>query len=58
MAPSHSRRPRAPATTHGFRIDTIDECEPDASLFDGRLDELARRRRVPVVLLIAAGVDG
>ncbi len=38
----------------GFRIDGLSECEPQPERFDGNEDELARRRRVPLMLLIAA----
>ncbi len=38
----------------GFAIERIRECEPVADLFDGDEDELERRRRVPLFLLIAA----
>lgn len=42
---------------HGFRIDAVDECEPDATLLDGDADELQRRRRVPLILLVAASAQ-
>lgn len=41
-------------TDHGFRLDSLSECEPLAELLAGDPDELARRRRVPLMLLIAA----
>lgn len=39
---------------HGFRLDTLNECEPRAELLAGDPDELARRRRVPLMVLIGA----
>lgn len=39
---------------HGFGLEVLSECEPDAGLLAGRPDELVRRRRVPLILLIAA----
>ncbi len=42
------------ATDHGFRIETLSECEPRAERFEGEPAELARRRRVPLMLLLAA----
>ncbi|CAN5817541.1 class I SAM-dependent methyltransferase [soil metagenome] len=41
-------------TEHGLRLDLIDECEPDAALLEDHSEELQRRRRVPLVLLVAA----
>ena len=41
-------------TDHGFRLDSLSECEPSAELLAGDADELARRRRVPLMLLIGA----
>jgi SAM-dependent methyltransferase len=37
-----------------LHIDTISECEPDAELLAGHEDELLRRQRVPMILLIGA----
>ncbi len=39
---------------HGFRLDTLSECEPSEVLLGDDADELARRRRVPIMLLIGA----
>ncbi len=41
---------------HGFRVDAIDECEPDDALLDNDPDELRRRRRVPLILLVEASL--
>lgn len=41
-------------TDHGFRLDVLSECEPSAELLAADTDELARRRRVPLVLLLGA----
>ncbi|MCP4958146.1 MAG: class I SAM-dependent methyltransferase [Actinomycetia bacterium] len=41
-------------TRHGFRLDSLSECEPRAELLLGDADELARRRRVPLMLLVGA----
>ena len=38
----------------GFTIDRLCECEPDAALLAEDPDELQRRRRVPLILLLAA----
>jgi SAM-dependent methyltransferase len=38
----------------GFHLDAVRECEPDEGLLAGDEAELERRRRVPLVLLIAA----
>lgn len=38
----------------GFRLSSLRECEPVHDLFDGNIDELDRRRRVPLFLLISA----
>lgn len=38
----------------GFRLDRLSECEPAPGLLDDDPAELARRRRVPVMLLVAA----
>lgn len=38
----------------GFRLDVLSECEPAPSAFGDDVDELARRRRVPLMLLLAA----
>ena len=39
----------------GFQLQRLAECEPDSSLLGGDPVELARRRRVPLMLLLAAG---
>lgn len=39
---------------HGFRLETLSECDPDAELLAEMPDALARRRRVPLILLIGA----
>lgn len=41
-------------TDHGFRLDSLSECEPRAELLAGDADELGRRRRVPLMLLVSA----
>lgn len=41
----------------GFRLTALSECEPVAELFEGDVDELRRRRRVPLFLLLAACRD-
>lgn len=38
----------------GFEIQAVSECEPDSQRLAGHPDELERRHRVPVVLLIGA----
>jgi ubiquinone/menaquinone biosynthesis C-methylase UbiE len=38
----------------GFGIDAISECEPSEVLLSDEPEELARRRRVPLMLLVAA----
>ena len=38
----------------GFRLDTLSECEPDPRLLTNHPRELARRRRVPLMLVLAA----
>jgi len=38
----------------GFDFVSLSECEPDAKLFVDRPEELERRRRVPLMLLISA----
>ncbi len=38
----------------GFDLDVVSECEPDHRLLGDAPDELARRRRVPLVLLVGA----
>ena len=40
-------------TQAGFRLDGLCECEPDAGLLAEHPDELRRRRRVPLILLLA-----
>ncbi len=42
-------------TELGFRLETVSECEPQPELLADYPDELARRRRVPLILVIAAG---
>jgi SAM-dependent methyltransferase len=41
-------------TDQGFRLDALSECEPSAELLAADTDELARRRRVPLMLLVGA----
>lgn len=43
--------------TAGFRLTGLRECEPVPTRFDGDAAELARRRRVPLFLLLAAARD-
>lgn len=38
----------------GFDLEAVSECEPDGDLLADAPEELARRRRVPLVLLISA----
>jgi len=38
----------------GFTLEAVSECEPDRRRFSNAPDELARRRRVPLVLLVSA----
>lgn len=38
----------------GFAVEAVSECEPDPSLLADAPEELARRRRVPVILLVSA----
>lgn len=38
----------------GFTVEAVSECAPDPSLFADAPEELARRMRVPVVLLVSA----
>jgi hypothetical protein len=38
----------------GFDVVALRECAPEEGRFDGHPDELARRRRVPLILVIAA----
>ncbi|GAA3662079.1 class I SAM-dependent methyltransferase [Nonomuraea antimicrobica] len=40
----------------GFTLTALRECAPDPDRFDGDEAELARRRRVPLFLLLAGGV--
>ncbi len=42
------------AADRGFRIESLSECEPRAELLAGEPAELARRRRVPLMLLLVA----
>ena len=44
-------------TDAGFRLTTFSECEPVATLFEGDADELQRRRRVPLFLLLGGSRD-
>jgi hypothetical protein len=37
----------------GFSLDMLSECEPRPSLLADDADELTRRRRVPLMLLLA-----
>lgn len=39
-------------TTAGLTLTALRECEPEPTRFDGHTDELARRRRVPLFLLL------
>jgi SAM-dependent methyltransferase len=39
-------------TKAGLTLTALRECEPDPARFDGHTDELARRRRVPLFLLL------
>lgn len=39
-------------TRAGLTVTSLRECEPDPARFDGDTDELARRRRVPLFLLL------
>jgi SAM-dependent methyltransferase len=41
----------------GFRLDAVRECEPDPVLLGDDAAELGRRRRVPLVLLVAASLE-
>jgi len=41
-------------TDHGFRLDVLSECEPNVELLAANPDDLARRRRVPLMLLVGA----
>jgi hypothetical protein len=38
----------------GFRLTTLSECEPRWETFDGNQEEFARRRRIPLFLLLGA----
>jgi hypothetical protein len=38
----------------GFAVESLSECEPDPSLLADAPEELERRRRVPVILLVSA----
>lgn len=42
----------------GFRLDGVRECEPSPALLADDGAELERRRRVPLVLLVAASIEG
>lgn len=44
----------AAITRAGLTVTSLRECEPDAARFDGDTDELTRRRRVPLFLLLNA----
>ncbi len=44
-------------TGAGFRLMTLSECEPVAALFNGDIDELRRRCRVPLFLLLSGSKD-
>lgn len=44
-------------TNAGFRLTTVSECEPVEALFEGDVDELQRRRRVPLFLLLGGSRD-
>lgn len=41
---------------NGLRLDLIDECEPDAALLADDPNELRRRQRVPLILLVGASL--
>lgn len=42
----------------GLSLETLSECEPSAELLGGLPDELERRRRVPLMLVVSAGRTG
>lgn len=42
---------------HGFRLAGLSECEPSPSLLADNQDELQRRRRVPLMLLVSASSE-
>jgi len=44
----------AAITRAGLTVTSLRECEPDAARFEGDADELVRRRRVPLFLLLNA----
>lgn len=44
----------AAITRAGLTVTSLRECEPDAARFEGDTDELIRRRRVPLFLLLNA----
>ncbi len=44
----------AAITRSGLTVTSLRECQPDAARFEGDADELARRRRVPLFLLLNA----
>ncbi len=44
-------------TGNGMRLTDLCECEPEASAFAQAPDELVRRRRIPLVLLLAADAN-
>lgn len=37
----------------GFQLEALSECEPVETLFTGDPDELRRRRRIPLFLLLS-----
>lgn len=41
-------------TSHGFALTVLDECEPRPELLVDSPNELARRRRIPLILVIGA----
>jgi hypothetical protein len=42
----------------GFTLTALRECRPRAERFDGDEAELARRRRIPLFLLLAGALSG
>jgi cyclopropane fatty-acyl-phospholipid synthase-like methyltransferase len=44
--------------TAGFTVTALRECAPARGAFDDNADEYARRRRIPLFLLLAANADG
>jgi hypothetical protein len=48
----------AAMTRAGLTVTSLRECEPDPARFDGDTDELTRRRRVPLFLLLNGRAPG